>query len=250
MKRIFFAFFLCSTISFSQNSGTVPTANDLRTAFISVCKGDTDLMQILPGIKKYGDAVIPSLFELLDTPPVTPSDSTPAAGTIEIPVDSTSTEDSTQFIQVSAEPFRSDNPDEALRQRQSWYYAAMAIEGIGTDYAYSSLQRLAKSHQDKDVRGFAMNALSNSYYDKCISDSTRPDPELLHIFIINIDDTTRVSTLQTTVGSIARGGMLRWTDIDFGQIVQPSAEKKKAREAWWQNVGSKMKWNKITGRFE
>ncbi|MGD0339411.1 MAG: hypothetical protein ABSB78_11555 [Bacteroidota bacterium] len=225
MKRLLVVFFLCTTISCAQNS-VIPTAFDLQNLFRKIISGKAELMETLTTICQKGDTVLPSFQTLLNTPPL-----------------------------------KSNNGIAIMRQRRGWYFSAMALEQIGSVNSYAILQSLAQSHPDKEVRGFAINSLAESYYSKCISDSTQPDRTILHILVLSIDDTTYLTTKENTIGTIARDGLMRWTGFDFGEdvrkvpgirgtIIQVPAELRKDRELWWQTVGIKLIWNATDGQFE
>ncbi len=225
MKRLYVLFFFLITISQAQTS-TVPSSSDLQDIFRKIISGKVELMTTISAIGKNGDAIIPSLQTLLNTPPL-----------------------------------QSKNEVENMRQRRGWYFCAMILEQIGTVNAYSVIENLAQSYQDNEVRGFAMNSLADTYHFKCISDSIQPDTSVLHILVLSIDDTTHVSIKENTIGNIARNGMIRWTGLDFGEdirkvpgihgtITQVPADLRKDRELWWQTIGSKLKWNPLDGWFE
>jgi hypothetical protein len=134
------------------------------------------------------------------------------------------------------------------------------IAGIGTRSAFMTLMQAASSSKDVNCRGEALKGLASAYYVNGFVKSNVPDKELIHLFLSNVDDTAIVSHLQSTIGAIAREGMIAWTGRDLGEpqgmttLVHLGSSGKtvlppELREQWWGANSTKVSWDPGTARF-
>jgi hypothetical protein len=144
-------------------------------------------------------------------------------------------------------------------------FAVLALEGIGTQAAYTVLTQTVQTHPDVEVRGEALNALAVTYHGADQIARFVPDKELLHLFLRNLDDTTQSVLMGRSLGQIARAGLITWLGRDFGEpqgklspVMFPSSSSSSpattttaaaSHEAWWQSHNTKIAWNSVTSQF-
>lgn len=137
--------------------------------------------------------------------------------------------------------------------------ALFALEAIGTMDAYNAIIRSAIERAEIEIKGAALRAMGGSYYERALEDSTLvPDIGLLHILLMNVDDTTKVEQSLEPLGAIARRGFRRLTGLDLGDLSDSSKEilidgrltpLADYREAQWEKIRETLDWSKTEGRF-
>jgi hypothetical protein len=249
MKRILFLFLFCllggalsaQTLE-SLKLSSVPSAQELTNAFVSVGRGRIDPFVVLPAIIAKGDTPVPALSTLLF------SDSIIQVIRYQHLVKASGTD--TGYVALPE--YDTLHPNKL--------YAAMALEGIGTQASYGVLFQAATQHTDPNVRGFALSALANTFHTSNYLPRVAPDVELVHLLLKNVDDTTRVPFFQKSFGQIAREGLMNWTGLDMGDPQGLHTKVKVGaslvltalsdlREQWWQANMKKVAWNTKTGCF-
>jgi len=228
------ALVLCCT-AFGQTPAALPalsatpSAPELAEIFINTGSGKLDPFASLPLVISRGDNAVPALQGVLTNPAL--------VGT--------------------------SSGNDTLHPKM--LFAVLALEGIGTQAAYTVLTQTVSTHPDIEVRGEALQALAVTYHGTDQLARIVPDKELLHLFLQNVDDTTQSLLMGRTLGQIARTGLITWLGKDFGEpqgklspVVVPSSSSNSppttitaaaSHEAWWQSHNSKIAWNSATSQF-
>jgi len=249
MKRILFLFSSCLLVGElsaqaldSLKLSPVPSAQEITNAFVSAGRGRLNPFIVLPAIIAKGDQSVPALSTVLSSDSI--------AQIIQYQIQQIgSVIDSTSARKVTVDTLKPNK-----------LYAVMALEGIGSGAAYAVLLVAAQSNPNLNVRGFALNALACTYHNGTILARFTPGKEVVHLFLNNVDDTTKVAYLHRSFGQIAREGLINWTGWDMGEPqgknslvvvpLQPQPMLLSAyRELWWQSNASSLKWSGQTGRF-
>jgi len=140
-------------------------------------------------------------------------------------------------------------------------YAVRVLDIIGTSRAMVVLSRVSASHQDYEVRGFALDKIAWSYYNRMRTGSNSPNKDIIHLFLNSLQDTTFVKFKQKSIGEISREGLLNWTGLDFGKAglgdkrfgtVHGEANKtlREFRKEWWRMNSDKLQWNPGLSKFD
>jgi hypothetical protein len=135
-----------------------------------------------------------------------------------------------------------------------------ALDAMGGPEAYRTLQLYGATHREPEIRGASLNALSHSALHRAQRGEISPDKESLHQLVLNMDDPTIVPSLKLTVAQLAREGVRRWTDQDFGlpldsvTTVAIGREKQimtlsEYRQYWWSLTEPKLVWSTTEGKY-
>lgn len=145
--------------------------------------------------------------------------------------------------------------------RRARIYALQCLEGIGTVEAFEAVFAIASTHVDRELQALALRGLAVGFYRGSYQDIMTPDKKLLHLFLMNVDDTTHVAQLGATVGSIARQGVVNWFGQDPGEprgsgfLVKESTKYSTVsasgrRTLWWNAYSGRIRWNAQQRVFE
>jgi hypothetical protein len=188
-----------------------PGAQEVVAILLPVAKGEHDPFAVLPRVIELGDSVVPALASIL-------SGYVPSAtgGALTI------------------------STDEMKRIRA---YAIASLEAIGTQSAFTVLFGIASSTGDVDHRGAALRAIGIAFHMNAYLDSNTPDSEIIHLLVLNVDDTTFVAGYQKTIGQIAREGLIEWMNWDPGEPQLNFPQAASMRELWWQSLKDQISWD-------
>ncbi len=209
-----------------------PPAQEIAKLFTETGEGLHDPFLVMRKIGSMGDAIVPALRSFLFSTPI-------------------------QKVGVLDPDGKTiDSVDAPIPNRQ---YGIMALDLIGTPLAYQVIATDAVSDSDAQVRGMALRALAQSYYYRAKEDSLAPDNAVVGILLQNLNDSTYVNACGTTIGDIARKGLVNWTGVDYGEIPPDSvrAEEQQRlgmtitqyREQWFQQNSTNMVWDPSTDHF-
>ncbi len=240
--------FIFIKLSFSQTDSLnskinlliIPTVDEMKDVFTQAAKGELDAASIFHKLAEKSDTVVAPLEEFLFT----------------------EYKDSDTSVTINKNPdsFQENVSSLVKEVKPNKPLAVLALDAIGTSSSIKALLHAAVSHPDSEVKGTALKVLAwNSYY-RAKNDRLKPDKEIVHVLINNVDDTTYVKSLGKTIGDIAREGIKNWTGEDYGNI--PKDKKalnvkmdnveismKDYREAKWQEDVYKYVWSKNELRF-
>ncbi len=219
----------------------LPTVQELKRILVATGEGRLDPFLALPAAIGKGDAAVPSLDTVLFSDPI-----------VEI---------IHRKVRIGGGgPDAGSTMDVADTVRLNRLFAAMALEAIGSRASYPVLLSAVQRHDDVDIRGMALRALAGTFHEGERLEKFIPDKELVHLLLVNVDDTTRVPYLQKSLGQIAREGLIAWLKQDFGE---PQGKNRRLRDAkggdrgslaeyreeWWQLNASKISWDDPTRSF-
>jgi hypothetical protein len=202
-----------STLQLSPTPGT----REVVAALLPVARGESDPFVALPRVIELGDSVVPALSTVLS------ADSC-----------------------FAASEFNHPTIDEVRKTR---LFGIASLEAIGTQSAFDVLFGIASSSSELEHRGAALRAIGSSYHTNAYLDFNTPDKELIHLLILNLDDTTSVRSLQKSIGLMAREGLIAWMNLDPGDPQGQGGPTGQSREAWWQSIRSSLKWDEASRLF-
>jgi hypothetical protein len=139
-------------------------------------------------------------------------------------------------------------------------YAVGCLDAIGTEKSFQVLLGVAASHPDPNVRGGAVVAIGSSLRDQVCAGKMKADPEVVHLLMMCVDDSSEATSHQMKVGDLARQALAAWTGIELGPMDESvkslavGKQKqimtlKEYREYWWKRVGPELTWADGEGRF-
>lgn len=140
-------------------------------------------------------------------------------------------------------------------------FVVLALQAIGTPDAVTTLLKAAGTSSNPEVRGFALNALNNTFYtdtSKIQLGSTPPDTAIIRVLITSSNDSTYIGSLQKHTYQIAQDGLMCWLGKDFGGPEFDSARTINGTKmavndfenSWLKTNKAKLKWNFNTRHFE
>jgi hypothetical protein len=231
---------ISACVLWGQSQGPVlsssPTLIELQRLYLQVGVGTFDLADAQTIVVERGSSAVAGLAEVLNLTAI----------------------DDALFTEAQTKK-KTLTKQQALFTVQ--FFAVGALRAIGTDKVWTLLFQCAASHPDKQLRAEALRAYGTGYYERTIEKKTTPDKEIIHLLMRNADDTTFVVSYQHSLGAIARDGLKKWTNKDFGDVdtkgkkVAWGRNKEQVtlaeyRERWWQQNGHKVVWKIATGLFE
>ena len=145
-----------------------PTASELNQLFTRTTNGELDPFVVIPMVIEKGDKAVKGLNKFL--------------------------------FQEEVEEKNSDTTDNVKANK---VYAVSTLDGIGTQSAQQVLYIAALKHPEPEVRGKALEVLSQSVYDRALENNETPDKKLLHILFQSVVDTTILND-NIKIGYIAR----------------------------------------------
>ena len=239
-----------------------PTTQELTMLFFKTACAKVDPFVALPLVIQCGDNTVDGLAALLSMDSLAVQPTTPADSAIVEKYLTTGRPDPRYFKTGSDIPIDIAG-DRRLRNavlHKIKLYAAMGLEGIGTKAAYGVLFQVVQAESDLDVKAVSLNALATSFHSDEYLQRFKPDKELIHLFLKEVDDTTATPYLQTSLGLIARKGLVLWFGMDAGEpqggmkrLLDAQGKERGSladyREEWWQANQSLIYWDDQTDRF-
>lgn len=231
-----------------------PTAQELADFFISACGGAMNPLNAVSIVAKKGENAVAGLTELLFNETI-----------------------------HSSKQLRNDQEFDTLIIYPNKLFAVLALDSIGTQSAMVALLRTADIHPNPEIRGFALNAIADQYYQ--LTDTSKakqvkfqPDTAVVRILVYNAGDSTYIGYLQKTIGRIVHEALVQLLGLDFsdpqfkearisaakGKVLnksdeqlssdevgeQPEVTAAKYAQLWWIENQETLSWNKETRHFE
>jgi hypothetical protein len=258
---------LCSGIVAAQSDNRLilsatPTSEELTMVFLRAHAGKADPFDVLAAVTLRGDRVVPVLDKVIlaDSLIVSPSSTDDSALVRDF---LTIRRPEPWCLKPGVRPPDVAADELALRDRAMRnirIFALMSLEAIGTRSAYDLLLTYAQSALDANIRGMAINALATTFREDTYIQQAVPGKEILHAFLKNADDTQTVPYLQTSIGELARKGLITWLDYDTGEPQGKSVrllDGKGAdrgsladfREQWWLANEKALVWDPESKMF-
>lgn len=210
-----------------------PTTQELVDALAMAASGERDPFEVLGFVVQCGEKAVPGLEEILYS---------------DIPKTS-----------VIARMESDSGVVEVSRARPGKIYASLALEAIGTASAIKILFRAALDHADRLVRTYALNVMGTTALSLTRGGQVIPDKEVIHLLLRHVDDSTRSTFFQKTVGEIARDGLRNWLQMDLGDL-NPAVKSLRMgsedipiseyRDNWWSENRDHIVWSDSKKSFE
>jgi hypothetical protein len=207
---------------------TAPGSRDVLRLLLPAAQGLSDPFAAIPNVLDCGDSATKSLHDiaLLDT--------CFASG---------------EFVSSSKE-----------EKRHARLFAIVCLGSLASSDGYRALLGIASNTQDPDVKCEALTALGIAYHRNSFLDLNKPDTNLIHLLLMNLDDTSYLVRVQKSIGQVAREGLMEWTGRDFGEpqgrTLQVSVSDPKvrtplylARQLWWDEMARKVSWDANNRQF-
>ncbi len=239
-----------------------PTPQELSMLFFKSGVGLVDPFVALPRVIQKGDSAIVGLSGILATDslmiqPVSSSDSAMIKKFLTIP------DPDPRFLNGTSPVHHDSAGERRLRQtalHKIRLYSVMVLEALGGKAAYTTLFQTVQTTADPDLKGIALNALSTSYHSGEYLQCFHPDKGIVHLLLENVDDTTILPYFQTTMGLVARQGLIAWFGMDTGDPLGTARRLLSAqgsdrgsladyREQWWQLNQAAIAWDSGSLKF-
>ena len=204
-----------------------PGTREVATLLMPVARGDIDPFVALPMVIERGDSSVAALDSIMRY----------------------------DGCFATVDTGKSDT----LFHSKARLFAIICLEAIGTPNAYASLLQIAMNTSNLALRAASLKALGITYHLNGFVDQTTPNKELIHLLLINADDTTFAPGIYKSVGQIAREGLIAWMNWDVGEpqgegtLVKNSTggpvTARQSRELWWASNSARVSWDGKTKHF-